>query len=77
MINRSKICWDRNEETLVKGGGTQFMKTQGKKIEGGESKFSPTGRGETTPLDTMILCFVPNLIFLEKNLYPTKMNLES
>ena len=29
------------------------MKTQGEKIEGGESKFSPTGRGEPAPLDTM------------------------
>ena len=37
------------------GGELSFWRPSGEKIEGGgESKFSPIGRGEPSPLDTMI-----------------------
>ena len=36
------------------GGNSVSEDPGGEKIEGGESKFSPTDRGEPTPLDTML-----------------------
>ena len=49
------ISWDQNDGSLPRGE-LSFWRPRGEKIEGGESKFSPTGRGEPTPLDTMIIC---------------------
>ena len=44
-INQLTICLDGNDESLLRG--SQFLNTQGEKIEG-ESKFSPTDRGNQT-----------------------------
>ena len=45
------ISWDRNDVSLLRGN-LVFEDPGGRKLRGG-SKFSPTGRGEPTPLDTM------------------------
>ena len=40
---------------------TQFLKTQVEKIEGG-SEFSPIGKEEPTPKDTMVIA-IPDIYF--------------